>query len=292
MRANAVALGQKVAASVLALRAADGWDAPNTWAPRTPAGLYVPTTLPVGSGWGRVTPWVLGRGDQFNPGPPPALSSADWARDYNEVKTLGSKGSAVRTPEQTETALFWSITGPALFSAATLELMSAPGRSLVQNAHLLALTSMALADSYIAVFAAKYAYNFWRPVTAIRDGDLDQNEATAPDSTWLPLLDTPMHPEYPCAHCINAGAVGAVLEHEFGTGPVHPFQVTSPGSPKAQHRWQRIADFVEEVENARVWAGVHYRNSAVVGAALGRKIADYAWDTVLRPVNRARPTRR
>lgn len=284
LRASSTGLGQKVAACILRLRAADGSDAPNIWAPRTPAGLYVTTSLPSGSSWGKVTPWVLERGDLLNPGPPPALTSATWARDYTEVKQVGGKGSTVRTSAQTETALFWSITGPSLFCAATRALMDAPNRSLVQNAHLLALISMALADSYIAVFAAKYTYNFWRPITAIRDGDLDQNEATVADTSWVPLLDTPMHPEYPCAHCINAAAVGAILEREFGKGNLRPFEVSSTGSPKTPHRWQRISDFVDEVANARVWAGLHYRNSTVVGTAMGRTIGEMVWDRVLRPL--------
>ncbi|HXX30181.1 MAG TPA: vanadium-dependent haloperoxidase [Myxococcaceae bacterium] len=284
VRASSAALGQRVAAGILALRTGDGSDAPNAWTPRTPPGLYIPTSLPLGSAWGKVTPWVLERGDQLQPAPPPALTSAEWARDYNEVKSLGGKGSQVRTAAQTETALFWIPTGPLLFCAAARELMDVPGRALVQNARLLALLSLALADSYIAVFAAKYTYNFWRPITAIRDGDMDQNDATQADPTWLALIDTPMHPEYPCAHCINAGAAGAILEAEFGSGKVRAFRVTSPGSPRTPHSWQRVSDFVDEVSNARVWGGVHFRNSTVVGTAMGRKVGELVWQKVLRPL--------
>jgi hypothetical protein len=285
VRASSLALGQRVAAGILALRAADGWEAPNTWRPVTAPGVYIPTALPVGSSWGKVTPWVLERADQFHPAPPPPLASAEWARDYNEVKLLGSTTSSTRTPAQTETALFWTPTGPALFNAGVMALMDVPGRGLVQNARLLALTSMVQADSYIAVFEAKYAYNFWRPLTAIRDGDLDGNDATAPELGWLPLLETPMHPEYPCAHCINAGAVVAIWEHEFGTGRVPNFRISSSALPNVVHSWERVADFAEEVSNARVWAGVHYRNSTVVGTAMGRKVGELAWSKVLRPLN-------
>jgi hypothetical protein len=285
VRSSSVALGQRVAAAILALRAADGSDAPNTWRPVTSPGVYIPTTLPLGTSWAKVTPWVLDKADQFHPAPPPPLTSAEWARDYNEVKTLGSKASTVRTALQTETALFWVVTGPPHFVGAALSLMgNAQGRSLVQNARLLALLSMVLADGYVAIFEAKYAYNLWRPITAIRDGDLDGNDATAADFGWLPLIDTPMHPEYPCAHCINAGAAGVVLEREFGSGRVPKFQVTGPGTPSVTHTWERIADFVDEVSNARVWAGVHYRNSTAVGAAMGRKLGELACDKLLRPV--------
>jgi hypothetical protein len=283
-KATGLALGQRVAAGILALRASDGWDSPNTWRPMTAPGVYIPTTLPVGSSWGRVIPWFLDRSDQFHPAPPPALTSAEWARDYNEVKALGSKTSSTRTASQTETANFWTVTGPTLFVGATFALMDVPGRSLVQNARLLALSSLVQADTYLSVFEAKYSYNRWRPITAIRNGDLDGNDATALDLGWVPLLDTPMHPEYPCAHCINAGGVGVVLEREFGAGRVRKFRLSSPAVPNAVHSWERIADFVDEVSNSRIWGGVHYRSATVVGTAMGRKIGELAWDKLLRPL--------
>ncbi len=284
VRASSLALGQRVAAAILALRTGDGWDAPNTWRPMTSPGVYIPTVLPVGSTWGKVTPWILEKGDQFRPAPPVPLNSSEWARDYNEVKSLGAKASTVRTPAQTTTAQFWSLTGPALYLDATEALMEGAGHSLVQNARLLALVSLVQADAYIAVFDAKYAYNLWRPITAIRDGDLDNNDATAPDLGWVPLLEAPMHPEYPCAHCIQAGAVGVVLEREFGTGRVKGMRVSSPGAPNVVHTWEGVSDFVDEVSNARVWAGLHYRNSTVVGTAMGRKIGELALGRLLRPL--------
>jgi PAP2 superfamily len=283
VRASSIALGQRVAAAILALRAGDGSDAPNTWRPMTTPGTYIPTALPGGSSWGKVTPWILEKGDQFHPAPPPALTGDAWIRDYNEVKALGARDGAKRTPLQTETALFWSFPSPALLSGATRSLMDVAGRSLVQNARLLALTSMVQADAFIAVLEAKYAYNFWRPLTAIRGGDLDPNDATVPDFGWQPLAETPMNPDYPSAHCTGAGAVVAVLEKEFGAAKVRSFRLSSPGAPKVVHSWTRLADLADEVSNAGVWAGVHFRNSTVVGIAIGRKIGDYAWEKVLRP---------
>jgi hypothetical protein len=288
-RQGGLDLGGRVGAVMVALRAQDGADAPNAYRPLTAPGSYVPTALPVGSAWGEVTPWALKSGAQFRAGGPPDLKGATWAKDYNEVKALGEKRSATRTPQQTEVARFWSITGPASWLPVVRNLTATPGRSLVQNARLLALVSMATADSYIAVFDAKYHYQFWRPITAIRNGDLDGNDATAPDAIWEPLIDTPMHPEYPCAHCINSGAAAAVLEAEFGAGDLPAIRMTSAGVPGVTHQWTRIRDYAAEVSNARIWGGIHYRNSAEVGAAMGRQIGEWALKTQLGPQGTQRP---
>jgi hypothetical protein len=135
------------------------------------------------------------------------------------------------------------------------------------------------------VFDAKYAFNFWRPVTAIRNGEIDGNDATAPDAAWLPFVDTPMHPEYPCAHCISAGAVAAVLEAEFGQGRVTPIAMTSATAPGVTHRWERIGDYVKEVNNARIWGGIHYRNSTEVGERMGREIGTFAVKSAMQPAH-------
>jgi hypothetical protein len=283
-KTSGMAIGEEAAAKVLAWRASDGSDAPNTYRPVTTPGTYITTTLPIGTQWGSVTPWVMERGSQFRPGPPPALSSAQWAADYNEVKELGGKKSTRRTAEQTEMARFWVITGPQSFDPIARQLADAPGRSLSQNARLFALVEIAVADSYIAVFDAKYTFNFWRPITAIRNGDIDGNDSTVREPGWEPLIDTPLHPEYPCAHCINSGAARAVLEAEFGTGP-HPLSMTSPTVPGAVHKWPSIAEYAEEVALARIYGGIHYRNSLVVGKAMGKKIGDLAVQNYLKPVH-------
>jgi hypothetical protein len=283
-RTAGIAVGEEVAAKVLAWRASDGANAPNTYRPVTTPGAYITTTLPVGTQWVSMTPWVMERPSQFHPAPPPALSSAEWAADYNEVKELGEKKSTRRTAEQTETGRFWTITGPQSFDPIVRQLASAPGRSLSQNARLFALVEMAVADSYIAVFEAKYTYNFWRPITAIRNGDIDGNEATVRDPSWEPLVDTPLHPEYPCAHCINTGSARAVLESEFGTGP-NPLTMTSPTAPGAVHKWASIGDYAEEVAMARIYGGLHYRNSTVVGKDMGKKIGELAVQNYLKAVH-------
>ena len=283
-KAGGIAVGEEVAAKVLAWRTSDGADAPNTYRPVTTPGTYITTPLPVGMQWVSMTPWVMESPSQFHPAPPPALSSAEWAADYNEVKELGGKKSTRRTSEQTEIGRFWTITGPQSFDPIVRQLAAAPGRSLSQNARLFALVEMAVADSYIAVFEAKYTYNFWRPITAIRNGDIDGNEATVRDPSWEPLVDTPLHPEYPCAHCINTGSARAVLESEFGTGS-NPLTMTSPTVPGAVHKWASIGDYAEEVAMARIYGGLHYRNSVVVGKAMGKKIGELAVQNYLKPVH-------
>jgi len=283
VRASSVALGQRVAAAILALRASDGWDAPNTWRPATSPGLYLPTTQPTGSSWGKVTPWLLEKGDQFHPSPPLSVGSAAWTRDLNEVKSLGGQDSINRTTAQTETALFWNVPTPALLNSLTRNLMDVPGRSLVQNARLLALTSMVQADAFIAVFEAKYAYTFWRPITAIHAGEPPKGEVTAADLAWEPLVETPLNPDYPSAHCTGAAAVAAVLEKEFGAAGIRSVRLSSP-AVKASHSWARLQDMLEELVNAQVWAGIHFRNSAQTGLALGRKLGEGAADKVLRPL--------
>lgn len=232
-KATGVAVGEQVASEILALRASDGADAPNTYRPSTAPGVYITTTLPVGSQWGSVTPWVMERGSQFRPTGPPPLASPEWAIDYNEIKDLGGKKSTQRTPEQTDIARFWIITGPASWDPIVRQLAAAPGRSLIQNARLFALVEIATADAYIAVFDAKYTFNFWRPITAIRNGDMDGNDATNREPGWEPVIDTPLHPEYPCAHCITSAAARVVLESEFGTGSV-PLTMTSPTAPRCR----------------------------------------------------------
>jgi hypothetical protein len=283
-----ISVGEDVAGKVLAWRASDGADQPNTYRPATSPGVYIVTTLPVGSNWGAVTPWLMERGSQFRPGPPTALASAQWAADYNEIKDLGGKKSSKRTGEQTDIARFWTITGPQSWGPIVRQLAAVPGRTLSQNARMFALVEMATADSYIAVFDAKYTFNFWRPITAIRNGDLDGNDATARDAGWEPLVDTPLHPEYPCAHCINSGAARAVLESEFGTGALPltgPLTMTSPMAPGVVRKWTTIGEYAEEVSAARIYGGLHYRNSTVVGKAMGKKIGELAVQNYLKPVH-------
>ena len=278
-----IAVGEQATAAVLAWRSDDGAGAAERYRPATTAGAYVPTVIPAAPQWAQRKPWVMTSCDQFRPGPPPALASALWARDYNEIKAVGAKNSTTRTPAQTEIARFWEATAPTIYFPVVRSVANVPGREVTQNARLLAVTAEAIDDALIAVFDGKYFYNFWRPVTAIRNGDIDGNDATERDAGWLPFIDTPMHPEYPCAHCIVSGALGAVLVAEIGSGPTPTLSTTSPTAPGVVRSWTSIDDFVAEVANARIYDGVHYRNSAEVGTAMGKKIGALTAANALRP---------
>src|SRR5262249_1804636 len=163
---------------------------------------------------------------QFRPEPPPALDSKQWITDYNEIKTYGSKTSAARSPQQTETARFWLAVGPAPYHQIPRQLIVTQKMSLVDSARFMALYAMALTDAYVEVYEAKYHYELWRPITAIRNGDAEANSATPRDPVWQPIDNTPMHPEYPCAHCINAGAAAAVIEAVLGSKNVPEVTMT------------------------------------------------------------------
>jgi len=271
-----IAVGEQAATALLALCANDGFDAPDSYRPYTTPGAYVPTTLPDIAHWPGRKPWTLTSADQFRPGPPPSLTSAVWARDYNEIKALGAKQSTQRTAEQTVIARFWEARVPTIYLPVVRSVAMAPGREITQNARLLAVATQAMDDALIAVADAKYHYNFWRPITAIRNGDSDGNDATERDASWVPLIDTPMHPEYPCAHCILSATVATVLYAEVGPGTMPTLRATSPTAPGMERSWTTIEEFMQEVANARIYDGVHYRNSTEVGTAMGKQVGAWA----------------
>jgi len=281
-KSQGIAVGEQAAAAILAMCADDGAVAADAYRPHTTAGLYVPTLLPAVPHWGKRRPWVLTRGDQFRPGPPPSLTSETWTRDYNEIKAIGGKTSTQRTPEQTAIAKFWEATAPAVYWPVARAVATAPGRDLTDNARLLAVAAMAMDDALIAVFDAKYTYNFWRPVTAIRNGH-DGNDAATREPGWTPFIDTPMHPEYPCAHCIVSASLGAVLAAEIGAGPGPRLSSASSTAQGAVRTWATVDDFTQEVAVARIYDGVHYRNSTVVGTAMGKQIGELAVKSFPKP---------
>jgi hypothetical protein len=282
-KSNGIAVGEQAAAACLA-RVDEASSFPDSYRPYTTPGAYVPTTLPAVPDWGKRKPWVMASSAQFRPGPPPALTSAIWARDYNEIKAIGSKNSAQRTAEQTALAKFWEATAPAVYWPVARSVAAVPGREVTANARLMAIAGMAMDDALIAVFDAKYAYNFWRPITAIRSGDLDGNDATERDPSWTPLIDTPMHPEYPCAHCIVSASLGAVLEAELGGGPAPALSSASSTAGGAVRTWKSVGEFVQEVAVARIYDGVHYRNSTEVGTAMGKQIGELAVKSFPTPI--------
>src|SRR5438874_8570923 len=283
-KSDGVALGETVAAKVLEARANDGSGAPDAYRPRTTPGVYVPTPITINSMWPDMKPFVMAKGSQFRPKPPIALNSKEWAADYNELKDYGGQNSTKRTAEQTETARFWLVGPPVAYHPFVRKLVTAKQMGVLDSARLMALVAVGLSDAIIAVLDAKYHYNFWRPITAIRNGDNDGNPATDREATWQPIAPTPMHPEYPCAHCVQSGSVAGVVKAVFGTTDIPEIAMTSPTALGVTHRWTNMTAFTEEIANARIWAGFHYRFSTRVGTQMGYQIGDYAVKTAMQPV--------
>jgi hypothetical protein len=256
-KTQGVKLGEAVAAKILEARANDGANAADAYRPKTRPGVYVPTPITVGSTWPNVKPFAMTSAAQFRPQPPIPLAGEQWAADYNEIKELGGKSSSKRSAKQTDDARFWLITGPQSTDPIVRQLVAAKKMSLIDSARFMALADIALADAYIAVLDAKYHYDFWRPITAIRNGDMDDNPKTERDPTWQPIDNTPMHPEYPCAHCIGSAALAAVVEALFGTADIPEVAMTSSTAPGVTHRWTNLRAFADEVADARIWAGFH-----------------------------------
>ena len=284
-RSAGVAIGERAAAAAIADRADDATNVPDTYRPVTTPGVWIPTAPPLFAEYARAKPWVFARPDQFRPGPPPALTSAAYARDYNETKELGGTKSVRRTPQQTEAVKFWS--QPNLASAwfeAARQASAAKGLDLTDNARLFAWLSMAAANSFIVDWDAKFQYNRWRPVTAIRNGDLDGNDATERDPGWTPLNATPMHPEYPSQAAIFASITAGVFEAVFGPGPGPAIVVTDNADPKLTRRFDNLAAMVEETCVVRIWGGIHFRSALEASETMGRQIASYVVANSIRPV--------
>lgn len=267
-----VAVGEKAAAAILAARADDGAATGESYRAQTTPGVYVPTVIPAAPQWAQRKPWLMTNAAQFRPAAPPALTSEVWARDFNEMKALGAKNSASRTVEQSKIARFWEATLPPIYHGVVRSVAVMPGRDVTQNARLFMAAAQAMDDALIAVFDAKYHYNFWRPVTAIRNGDTDGNDATERDPSWTSFAEAPMHPEYPCAHCILASTLGTILQSELGPQPTPTLMTSSSTAQGATRSWTKIEDFMQEVNNGRIYEGVHYRNSTEVGMAMGKQV--------------------
>jgi len=284
-----VVWGQAVADSIWAWRLTDGFLPPPPpfvgvlGIVGSPAaiGVWRPTPLVNAPGAGpqfaSMTPWVLRRPSQFRLPPPLALTSAEYATEYNELKIMGIFSGSQRTADQSELALFWAGNTPLYWNRIASQISASRSLSLSENAHLFALLDVSMADAGIACWDSKYRYVYWRPITAIRSGDLDGNPNTVPDPTWTPWLDffptgTPPHPEYPSGHSTVSGAASFVLAAAFGDDT--PFTVTSEVRPGTRS-FSSFSAAVAEIADARVFGGIHYRISCVRGNMLGQAVADY-----------------
>jgi hypothetical protein len=282
-----VLVGQQVAAGLIAARIDDGRDDPETYTPTPASGVWRPTPPAFAAAQ---TPWLatmkpllLERPDQFRPGPPPALDSPRYARDFNETRLYGAKSGSLRTPEQTETARFWTELVHQQHNRTLRNLVTRLGLDLREAARALALGTAVMADSLIACWDAKFAYGYWRPVTAIAAGDTDGNDATAADPAWGPMAPTPNHPEYPSAHaCVTAG-LGAAAAELVGGNRID-LDVSSTVTGTTRH-FKHVADLERDIENARVYIGFHWRTSDETGARLGERVARWEVQRFFRPVH-------
>jgi len=274
-RANSLTVGAAAAQAIINLRANDHCCSDPAFTPGTDPGDYQytpPFTFVYASGWGNMTPFAIASGSAYRPAGPPALSSADWAADYNEVKAYGSATSTVRTSNQTYLARFWIDGTPEIYSRMARNLIAAQRTNLWKSARAFAVAFIAGNDAAISVWDAKYTYAFWRPYTAIRAGDTDGNDATAADTAWSPLATTPPHPEYSSAHAATAAAVAVAMADVFGDVPVHATSSIVPGDVS----WSSFTASALQCAESRIWVGYHFRTSIEDGLAQGFAIGDEA----------------
>ena len=282
-----VAVGERAAQAVLASGGIDPAIEQTPYRPRAAPGEWIGATPPsLEPYWAAFKPWVVKSATALMPPPPPALTSATWARDYEEVRRLGSRTSKARTPHQTLIARYRQ--GYDL-SPMVRYIADQPGRRQVDNARLLALYQMAMDDAVQAMVVAKLKYDFWRPITAIRNGDRDGNDSTPREADWLPLLPTPNFPEYPCGHCTAVAVQTEVLKLAGGMPANTPVRIASAMNPNlVVHTVQSWAEAVRQVSDSRMLGGVHYRFSNEAGEEIGRRAARLAVTSVLRPLPRRR----
>jgi hypothetical protein len=290
-----IAVGEFVANTIVMLRASDGSNttatydqplAPGIWRPTPPA--FAPA---VWVAWGKVTPFTLLSGSQFRADPPPSIYSRRYARDLEEVKSLGAIDSTTRTPEQTEIALFWVENSQITWNHIAEIVAARHNRSLAENARLFALLNLAGADSVIASFNTKYTYNLWRPISAIQEGIAGGANPIAPDPTWTPLQPTPAHPDYTSLHVIYGASAATVLASFYCTDEI-PFSLTTASLPGVVRSFHSLSQALEEMSVSRICVGYHTRIAVRVGARQGRAIGDWVCDRFLTEDRDEHPARR
>jgi hypothetical protein len=293
-----IGVGAQAAAAILTLRSNDGRfplsppaflgsSAIGQWRP-TPSLLpgAPPSFAPGLTPWvASVTPFTMNSDSQFRVDPPPDVTSEVWTADYNEVKAVGSLNSTARTTEQTEIGYSWADSGPVLWQNALRYISTNYLNDIGDSARMYALAEVSLADAQIACWESKYFYNFWRPITAIRMGDQDGNPATDVDPDWQPLINTPNFPEYPSGHASTSGAISHALRLFFGSD-VHTFEMTTtnPNAPQKTRTFTRFSQAEDEVIDARVYVGIHYRNTDRVSRAQGLRVANWVFKNYFRPI--------
>ena len=276
-RDDGFAAGQAVGMAIFAMRSRDHSADAGLYS-GTGAGIWSPTPpaflTPLEPAWGRVAPFLMDSGSQFRPAPPPAMGSPTYVNDYLEIKDIGAANSSARSSMQTEAARFWVATAAQLWNQVARQVTVARHLDPSEAARVYLLLNLAGADAMIAAWDAKFTYKQWRPVTAIRSTSTG-GVTTPSDPTWLPLIITPPFPDYPAGHTAYGGAAEQVLSDILGATP-EGLSITSPSLPGVRHTYQSVQQIADEVTNARVWGGVHWRTSATVGRELGRAIGKHA----------------
>jgi len=292
-KTDGIATGDAAAAAMIALRANDGSSPPQFYTPGPPVpGAWQATPscpvvngVAVGTGfqWQNVTPFGIASASNFLLDPPPALTSDRYARAYREVMTVGSVDSTQRPPDRANVALFYAASSPTqVFNQAAEQVALEQGRSLSENARALALINMAMNDSLVASFFNKYYYNFWRPETAIHAGATDGNPKTVGDPRWAPFIVTPCFPSYPSNHGSAGNGATEVLRRLYGEDG-HSIRLTNPAVPNITLQYTSFKQITDDISDARVYGGIHFRTDQVAGAHLGRAVGRTVYNHNLRP---------
>ncbi|HKA28064.1 MAG TPA: vanadium-dependent haloperoxidase [Candidatus Binatia bacterium] len=285
---DGISVGEAAAAAMIANRASDGSAPPQFYTPPSanPGEWQLTPGCPAAGGillqWRNVTPFGVQSSDQFRPGPPPALTSGKYTNDYNEVKRVGALDSTERPQDRADVARYFAAApAPHVWNQALRQVSVAESTSLSENARAFALLNMAISDALVSVMETKYHYVFWRPITAIRAGDSDDNPRTEPDPVWTPFIVTPCFPSYPSAHASASNAARTIAEKIFGSGP-HDITLSHPAVPDVILHYTRFQQITDDIDDARVYGGIHFRFDQEVGGRLGRRVGSYVYRNNLR----------
>jgi hypothetical protein len=294
-KTDGIYTGDAAAAAMTALRASDGSSpsqfkipgppVPGEWQATASCPIVNGVAVGVGFQWQNVTPFGIPSAGDFLLAPPPVLASNRYTKTYDEVMTVGSLNSTQRPPGRANVALFYAASSPTqVFNQAAEQVAMQQGRSLSQNAHALALINMAMNDSLVASFLNKYHYNFWRPETAIHAGDTDGNPHTVGDPNWTPFIVTPCFPSYPSNHGSASNAAAAILRWVYGEEG-HSITLTNPAVPEIVLQYTSFNQITNDISDARVYGGIHFRTDQAAGERLGRAIGRAVYKNNLRPMH-------
>jgi hypothetical protein len=278
-----IVVGQAAAAAMIAARANDGSSPAAFYLPvATDPGVWQPTPSCTAAGgafyqFRNMAPFGIRSSDQFRLGPPPALPSVRYSSAFDEVKTFGSTNSAQRPSDRADVARFYAAVAPvAVWNGAARQLSTAQGKTLAENARIFALINMALSDAAVATFDTKYRYVSWRPETAVHNAAFDGNDRTDPDPTWAPYIVTPCFPGYPSAHATLSNAAREVIEQIYEDEHIS-ITLTSSAVPGVTLTYTSLSQITEDIDDARVYGGIHFRTDQAAGSALGRRVGRYVF---------------